>query len=360
MKRLPLWPSSANKWMTCSGQPRIAAIANGFPKDDTVYSGEGKLAHEWLSCRLKYKRPVIDDFADLPNDQVKILDETVDQIKLYAEVGGFEIHSEEHFTLDFDTHTMNLYVDIVLVNDDRLIVLDYKHGEGVAVNPQDNPQLMLYLWAATVDYPDRRMEVGIIQPRGQGDEWEQVEVRQEDLDVFADDVWIAVNEAYAEDVRYVKGHHCQFCPGVKNPICPAQLHAAIDAVCENDEDGDGTTSWWLLDHLDGLKKVVKGVDAAADVWLKQGKRIPGWVLEEKDGRRTWHEPEEVPAMLAELIGGEEGDYKQNKKVPPITITDASKLAKRKGVDISQLIHRPTTMKRVRGDKQTNAMEAIDV
>lgn len=361
MKRLPLWPSSADKWLVCSGQPRISSIAQGFGKDDDKYTGEGKLAHEYLHWLLDINARLPDDADRLPVDQKAIVGDVADEIKEYAELGGLNILSEQHCELTFGQHKMNLYIDIVLYNDDRLIILDYKHGEGKIVSPHGNPQLMLYMYAVYMALaPHDIMEVGIIQPRGQGEAWTQIPVTDHQLRDFCTDVSTAVTAAYSNEVEYVKGPHCQFCPGTKNPICPAQLHAAIDAVCLDEEDPDRTTSWWLLDHVEGLRKVASGVDKAANVWLKRGRAIPGWCLEESDGRRRWIEPEEVPAVLAELLGGEEGDYKQNKKVPPITITEATKLAREKGVNINNLIHKPKTMKRVKGESIDNiAMEAIE-
>lgn len=355
MKRLPLWPSSASKWIKCSGQPRIAAIANGFPREDNQFSAEGTLAHEYLhNCLTDENQPV-----DLPDDQKALLDEVAEEIKMYAQVGGFKLLSEQKFKLQFGKHCMNLIADIVLVNDNRLLVLDYKHGEGLAVDPHDNPQLLLYLSAVANSYPGRELEVGIIQPRGFGNGWTQIEVEQTELDSFIDTVTHAVKSAYAPEVEYVKGPHCQFCAGTKNPLCPAQLKAAIDATVESNLDGEDTTSWWLLEHLDGLKKVVKGVDEAADTWLKKGRVIEGWELEATEGRRKWYAPEEVPGALAETLGGKEEDYQTIKKIP-MTLTEAMRVARKKKIDISGMIHRPTRLKRVRSEnKKTIEMGAIE-
>lgn len=356
MKRLPLWPSSAAKWLLCSGQPRIAAIANDWPQEEGKYSEEGTLAHEYLQLALESKPRA---HIDLPQGQKDLIEGVAQEVLTLKELGDYELLCEETFFLDFETgrtqvplmHTMRLKIDIVLVNDTDIVVLDYKHGEGKVVDVMDNPQLLLYLAAVAEAYPGREnLQVGIIQPRGLGEGWSKVDVAQEELNDFLGKVKLATGVAYSPTVEYIKGPHCQFCPGVANPVCPAQLHAAIDTVTfEEDVEDSQLTSWWLLDHLDGLKKIVKGVDEAANVWLKKGRDIAGWCLESRPGRRRWVQPEEVAPILADLLGGKDEDY-QVATYKPITLTEATKLAKKAKVNIDALIEQPTVLKRVRGEK----------
>lgn len=363
MKRLPLWPSSASRWLICPGQPRIAAIAMDNPREENPYADEGKAAHgylEWCLTGGEGEAP-----CGVPEDQRAELTEIAEIIRFQADITGKRLSSEMALTLTFDTgrddpatHEMHLYADIVLEDDASVTILDYKHGAGIQVRVVDNPQLLLYLLAAREQFPGRRFfSMGVIQPRGQGEGWATVTVTTEQLDAFMDRVSAAVKAAYAKEVDYVPGN-CQFCPGTQNPICPAHLSTMINAVIEEPD----MQSWWLLDHLEGIKKVASGVDKAADVWLRSGKRIEGWTLESRPGRRTWYAPEEVPGVLAELLGGDESKYQTTKTVP-ITLTEATKIAKRRKVDIDGLIHQPMTTKRIRtedrAENEETKMEAIE-
>lgn len=352
MIRLPLWPSSAHRWMRCPGQPRVTALSQRGPREESQYSSDGVKAHLYLNRRLKGESV---EGIDLPPDQIEVVEGTVQWVKTFAEEHDLKIASEQALCLDFDTgnpvypkHHMRLIIDIILYNDTDLIIVDYKHGDGVAVDVDNNPQLLLYLLAAAQALPGRKSyTVGIIQPRTD-DQFSFTEVDPKTLIDFNADIKNAILKAYNPcGVEYVAGRHCQFCAGTKDPVCPAMLNSAIDALVEiKHGDDPDVHAWWLLDHIDNLRKIAKGVDTAADTWLKSGKEIEGWSLEERSGRSVWIEPEEVPIILANMLEGSEEDYYEIKR-KPIGITAARKLAKQQGVSIDYMIKRPRILKRVK-------------
>jgi len=348
-----------------------------LPQEDSVYSSEGKIAHAILEANLTGKNPVdcLDDGLKkevgdvhfetwLPTDQMEAIWDTADDIRRYAEMGGYEIICEQRLPLPFSwvdpgvpppppptSHEMNCRIDVLLVNDTSLVVLDYKHGAGQFVQVENNSQLLLYLLAANHAYPGREiLSMGVVQPRGVGDGWHSVRVTRDELKGHARNFHNAIKKAYAEKVEYVKGDHCGMCVGLKG-LCPAYLEQAIDMVATTGVDypGIGTDMpWWLLDVEKSLRAYIKGVDEYADTWLKSGREIPGWSMVEAPGRRTWWQPDEVAATLAEKLGGRKEDYEQMQGPPePICLTDALKLAKGKKADLSAMINVPRTLKRVK-------------
>lgn len=377
--RLPLWPSHANRWVQCPGQPWVNKVALKHPRGDSPYAESGKLAHAILESLLS-GRPVGDCLDEgmrerfpalhwegwLPEDEIASIIESVKDIEDFAASVGGEIVCESTLNLSFPygggDHEMHLRIDILIINDYSVTVIDYKHGAGMRVYLDDNKQMTLYALAAREKYPNRAISTGILQPRGMGEGLDLTVLDTEYLDKSYKIFGEAIETAY-QGPEYNQGTWCQMCVG-NNGFCPAQLASAIKTAAINDGKIDENMPWWVLDNIDDLKRFVKGVDEYSYTWLKGGNRIPGWALVSRPGRRKWDQPEEVPAVLAKLLGGTEEDYKQKQVVKPITITDASKLAKKGNVDLSALVQAPTTLRRERVDESemqsTGAFEMSSV
>lgn len=373
MINLNIRPSASARWLNCSGNPRVQTIADKLPQEpDAPYAAEGTLAHAYLEFCLTGENDT-ELFDALPEDDKKLISDVADQITWYAETCGYEIETEREYKITLtlqDGRTVDIvgHIDVLLSNDDSLVVLDYKHGAGKHVSVVNNPQTLLYLLAAVEGRaaegkpPSLNHAMGIIQPRGVGDGWRMINVPADKLTEFRAEVVTAVEAAYKPWVEYNRGPHCWKCPGQRG-LCPAVLSQAVDVIVQTppkdtfkDEEVEaifgrifgGSLPWPLLDKLDDVKAFVKELSAYADVYLKSGKPIPGWALETAPGRRTWAEPEEVPAVLAELLGGTPAMYEKVVK-SPITLTEAERRAKKKGVKIDGLIKKPVTQKRVKSE-----------
>jgi hypothetical protein len=345
----------------------VQAIANRLPPEpDPPDAAEGTAAHKWLEHYLGgCGKPEV----DIPNDQKILLSQVADDIEWYAETMGYSIQTEVEYTLTFELsngarHEMKLHADIVLRNETDLIVLDYKHGPGRPVEVRGNSQTRLYLLGAVSSLPQghtvNNFSMGIIQPRGRGEGWQQVVVSREELQQTEVEAYAAIERAYADRVEYIPGPHCWRCPG-RRGLCPAVLTDAIDCcviVPQKVQSKDltietladmfgGVLPWRLLDIAAETKTFLKTLEDYADVWLKSGKTISGWGLESSHGRRSWENPEEVPGVLTELLGGRVEDYQKIKPPAPINLTDAERIAKRKGVKIDGLIKKPVVQKRVK-------------
>jgi hypothetical protein len=384
MRPLTIRPSSAARWRNCAGNPRVQTIADALPREpDAPYAAEGTLAHAWLEYHLEGSsnpplkqvwvngKGACQESDDLPGDQAQLIEDVADDILWYADFAGYQIETEKEYAIELtlaDGRVIPIlgHIDILLHNETDLVVLDYKHGAGKHVSVIDNPQTMLYLLAAlegraAEGYPAPvNLGMGIIQPRGVGDGWSMVTVDPEELLKFRAGVLAAVEAAYQPNVEYNPGPHCWKCPGQRG-LCPAILETAIDCVVQtpskdvfNDAEVEdvmthvfgGVLPWPLLDKLDDVRTFAKELANYADVYLKAGKSIPGWGLETVPGRRAWSHPEEVPGALAEILGGQPGDYERVTKTP-VTLTEAERIAKKKGKKIDGLLKKPVTQKRVK-------------
>lgn len=75
--------------------------------------------------------------------------------------------------------------DCVIIGDDTLHVIDFKYGNGVVVDVENNPQPMLYglgaLNAYHMFYSPQKVILTIFQPRAEGDTVKEWEISTEDL-----------------------------------------------------------------------------------------------------------------------------------------------------------------------------------
>ncbi len=408
VKRLPLWPSHAERWINCSGQPRVALAAKtALGERQNSFAAEGTAAHAYLEARLKGKPlprivPVahlekefdelngelrqiliyadedgalceedckdrdeleakrlflqkrIDEANKSNAEQIAVVEEAAEQIEFLRDLGGFKMEVEVYLEYEIAHHVVNCKVDVLLHNATHVLVIDYKHGQGWKVACQGNPQMMLYGLAAYRRFPGRSISVAISQPRGVGDGYVEYEVPPEELSRWAETFETAARRAYANRAEYVIGPWCQGCPGMAG-VCPAIMSETIDVIAEMPQPGaDGPTTgtlprpWWILDVAKPVREFVKAVEDDADRELWERRQVPGWELQESKGRRAWIDPDEVPHVLAEKLGGSPDDYcKTTKK--PIGITEATKLAKGHLLNLDSMMHAEPVLKRVRSD-----------
>jgi hypothetical protein len=217
-----------------------------------------------------------------------------------------------------------------------LHVWDYKHGVGVIVEAENNPQGLYYgagaveelgLW----DLVDT-IVIHIVQPRaahwkGPHRSWT---VTAEFLGDWVEETLIpAMNRAervmvpvqgsdafYYEVPEPVMGDHCQFCP-VRHLKCPALLKTKerLEAMVLTYESLgiEGFTPeerGEILDLTERLKPMVKGNNAEVAKLFAKGTAIPGWKQVRGKVNRRWPDTVklgEVELPIAEVARKEFGD-----------------------------------------------------
>lgn len=315
MAHAVLGPSSAKRWMTCPGSVRLS---RGMPNRSSKYADEGTEAHALAEALIRAHMNPCDNEAQKRADDLALtatvemmtaVNVYVDKVLSYLRA-GFEVVLllEQRVSLDslgvdvWGTSDLIAYVPALR----RLIVGDYKHGAGVAVEVEANPQLMIYALGAWVSIAMRRewtvesVETFICQPRKEHDDGP---IRTHtytllDLIEFADEVIVAAAATDKPDAPLVAGEHCRFCPAKAQ--CPARVNA-INAVV-------------TVPGLPSLPSVAAmSVEQAAQVlaaadrvkfadWLddvraflqneaEAGRAVPGYKLVPKQGRRKWDKSE---------------------------------------------------------------------
>ena len=152
--------------------------------------------------------------------------------------------------------------------------LDYKHGAGIAVEVENNPQLLDYgLGALLADvHPAKRVKLVIVQPRcdhadGPVRDWE---IDAIDLLDFRADLKAYAEATQRADAVLVSGDHCKFCAAA--PLCPA-LEKKAQAVAKLGLSGALLRSREVAAALDMLDAVEPAPKLSASSPIKRRWRV---------------------------------------------------------------------------------------
>lgn len=302
--------SSAARWLHC---PPSARLAEQFPDTGSKYAAAGTLAHsiaelkarkyflEPMSARsfsTKMKKlkedpsydPGMEAATDAYLDHLKELALTFEQppfVALEVRVDFSRVAPEGFGT-----------ADCVMIGGGTMHIVDYKNGAGVAVEAEENPQMMLYaIGAMTTFYPifgDSIETVGlhIVQPHAGGvKSWQ---LTREELDDFGLEARGPAKLAYDGEGDFNPGPWCDdhFCPARATCMARAKKLLELENVSGQDPDliSDNTLGVFLT-RAAQLQKWVSALQDHAFKKLMEGKAIPGWKLVEGRISREWGDQE---------------------------------------------------------------------
>ena len=361
--------------INCPGSVALAATVPESPS--SAYAEEGTLAHAFAEYFLREgERNAIQHVGatlDGKVDAVPLSEDMAAAVQVYldavwAEIDASkdaELYVEQSFVFDKEALPAAEEGEVYGANDamvyhradKRLVVFDYKHGQGVSVSAEDNSQLKFYACGALLgkDWPIAEIELVIVQPRARDAEENDGGVKRWSLDVLEvleftaviNDAVAAAKaiQAYSGDVgrnsALNAGSHCRWCPA--KAVCPALERGALDNLAATVGPLDFTAAPVTPKQLPAPKdldvqrianivasaKVLRdwltGVEGFAEGLLVQGVPVPGFKLVEKIGRRQWtSDDESIAGWLTMVHGLDEADVR-----PPslCTITEAQKLLK---------------------------------
>ena len=193
--------------------------------------------------------------------------------------------------------------DCLIVADDTLSVIDYKHGLGVLVEADKNPQMMCYALGALElfdgIYDIRQVSMTIFQPRREN--VSTCTLTKEELLQWADTVLKPTAELAAQGKgEYKAGDHCRFCK--IRATCRKRAEYNLElakydfAMPSTLEDREVEAVLAKADEL------VSWVGDMKDYALQQalsGKKWAGWKLVEGRSNRRYVSDEAVAAKVEE-------------------------------------------------------------
>lgn len=302
-----LSPSSAHRWLNCPLAPRLEAQ---LPEQTSEYAREGTVAHS--VCEAAAKKHFKKIKAAEYNKAIKKLktnelwdDEMLRTAETYVEhlaERAMSFPNEPYIAFEVKVDISD-YVpeafgrcDCVMFSGDTLIITDYKHGKGVPVSAEENPQLMLYALGALKLYQPlvgaglKNVEIYIDQPRiGSYEGWT---CPVSDLLAWGDEVKPKAQMAFMGFGEYHAGEWCRFCRA--NGICKAQADqqtSAFDdfgeAVCNSNALLTPEQMGEVLERGKNLVEWYNAVQKKALEAILNGAKVPGWKCVECRSNRAW-------------------------------------------------------------------------
>lgn len=338
--------------MPCPGS---LAFCEDFPDKESADAALGTRAHEAAERLLngaKYDAVFISEYGvDIAQAVIAYADAIATRHgTLLVEIGL----PLEGITDEPDAEGTS---DAVIIGDDYIEVHDYKHGVGVKVFADDNPQTQMYGLGAVDKYaafgPFSEVRMFIHQPRlGHLDYAVMtVDALEEKRIVFREAAHVArsllksnFNGNEVERQRAIQQHlqpgekQCKFCPG--KAACPAFEKYVREAVSMKFDDISEETVAQavavqsigcheeriadLYRHLGMIEMWINAVRAEAKMLADEG-RLPGWkFVEHRAGDRRWSSEEEAKQILKSMRLRDDEMYSQ-KLISP---TQAEKLLKK--------------------------------
>ena len=306
-----LGASSAHRWLNCPGS---ISLTDKLYKDATIKpstnraAAEGTAAHLVLSSCLedgddaismKDMEIEVGDWVFVVDDEmVAGVQETLDWIRARiskAKQDGFEVQlyverGMESFTDEDAFGTGDVIIHIV---NDRVIILDFKYGRGVSVEP-DSDQNYYYGYLAVENYIEdpeavKVAECWIAQPRiphPNGTIRRHITNVDELTSWWFNRALPGMERTRDKDAELVIGEHCRFCPAKGH--CPAlksevfEFPMGIDTAHLTDEELGS-----ILEKLKALATVQSTFESEALRRARRGDKIPGFKLVRKKANRTW-------------------------------------------------------------------------
>lgn len=337
-KHAILSPSAAHRWLHCTPAPRVEAE---FPETTSEYAEEGRLAHSVCELAAKKKFTVMNNRTY--NSRLKKLkadpkwdDEMLSTAATYVEHLTEHAMRFEHapyvaleVQVDITDYAPEAFgtCDCIMIGGDELIITDYKHGKGVPVSAQDNPQMLLYALGALKLYRPiygdmiRRVSTYIDQPRL--DSYDGASLTVEELLAWGESIKPKAAAAFMGTGEFAPGEWCRFCRAKAKCRARANQNTALEdfkdciplgrsipmqaeydatgfkpSNCLTDEEIGA-----LLVRAEGLVAWYNDLKEYALVACLNGKTIPGWKAVEGRSTRAWTDQD--AALEALMAGGVE-------------------------------------------------------
>ena len=364
-KHSHLGASSAHRWINCPGS--IKACENAPPQKESEYAKEGTAAHKLGEMCLskkehqlkanpeEYLGETIQGFV-VDTGMVEAVGLYVDTVRKDQEEINGKLEVEKRMDLSSVFRGMFGTNDaVVYARWSKLIVYDYKHGQGHAVDVVDNPQLLYYALGAYLDlgpvFDFTEIELVIVQPRadhpdGPVRRWV---ISLEDLVQWSDRLREAAIATQQPDAPRKAGDHCRWCaaqatcPAAQQrvtDIAQADFTEPVEKTLKKPEELTPEQIKMVLDNAGFLDTWIKAVEEHAESQAKAGFPVPGYKLVQKRSTRQWRDEVEVVKELEPKFGKK--IYSEPKVLSPAQMEKM--IGKKEGgtIVVETLSHNPDT------------------
>lgn len=333
--------SGASKWLHCTPSARLEET---LPESTSTYAEEGRIAHS--IAELKLRKALIDPIGPkkfttalkalqahekYDPEMLSCTDTYVEYIQGVTHGYAIKPYVIAEKRVDYSAYAPEGFgtADCLVVGGDTLHVIDYKHGKGVPVFAEDNPQMKLYALGAVeaykLLYSIKRIVMVIIQPRL--DSISECEISIDELQAWGEGIKPIAQMAFNGEGVSASGEWCRFCRA--KALCRArserhlsleeEFGLAVPPLLSNDEVGV------ILLKAKNIHAWVDSLEEYALATVLSGGDIPGWKAVAGRGARKFEDTDK--AFKAVIDAGYKEDLLYNRK--PITLTEVEKLMGKK-------------------------------
>ena len=330
-------PSAASRWLKCPGSIKAS---EGIEDKSSPYAQEGTLAHEIAEACLRNRTDPM-EYKD-----TKMAEDMAEYIAAYVDyvnsINGFHSYEQK---VDFSHLVPDGFgtVDALIIEGDKIHVIDLKYGKGVQVFAEDNPQLMLYAIGAYSEvemlHEVKTITLHIVQPRlDHIDVWETT---PEALLKWGAWVQERANLALSDDPPFAPGEdQCRFC--LVQATCQALYDYSVKIIGQEFEDLSDNNPGQLseakirevLENAGLIRGWLNAVEDHVFNLLNEGGDFKGFKLVEGRSLRKWKDENEAVKLLEQELG----DQAYEKKI--LSPAKAEKALGKKKTILKDLIIKP--------------------
>lgn len=368
----PFGPSKAHRWLHCHASIREEAR---YPSTTSVYAEEGSAAHRLAELCLrnmvekKRRKPSYYIGKTCDETGLEYTQEMVDNVQVYLNIVFSlydpitdEIYIETKLSAPSvgDNHYGTVDCIILKIKTKEIIVIDFKYGKGIAVDANENEQLLCYAMMAVETFSGIQWKYAsqhIVQPRLDDPAMRHTQwaYKVSTLKKFRKEVKDAVKGANSPNPQYSPDEkRCHFCRAQVS--CKAlQEHTLkvmrqdfdfIEADTEFDFRDPETLSpdeiKAILDNKRLIETWLSSVQAfAIDSLEKDPGAVPGYKVVEGRSLRKWKYPElKTQKKLLSLFPDLSKKDLQSTKL--LSVAQFEKLVGKKNADtIKLLVDKPS-------------------
>ncbi len=299
--------STAKRVINCPGSVKLCQQVP--PKPSSSYADTGTLLHnaiaEILGADARFDAIIGAEYNGITLTQELYEDKLVPAVRALHEVDPDEqMEYAVEQSVSFGDLLPGVFGSCDLIGriGDRAVILDWKFGDGVAVEADENPQLMFYA-AAAMRTPSlawvfdgaKEVECIIVQPPS----IKRWVTSFDRLRMFERELVFAVKQSEKPDAALHAGEHCRWCAA--KPICPQMTGAADRALAKQVKELNTQELGLALTKAEMLEEWIKDLRALAIQVLEKNGEVPGYKLVQKRGTRQWIDEQKAIEHLSMFL-----------------------------------------------------------
>lgn len=311
--------------------PGSYALAKDLPRDDkgSEHAERGTALHqaiEFYLLDMEEDGLTLDDMEGMNFNNFTITQELIDDKlkpalaafkEIIASMGG-EVDYMVEVKASLGTQIPGAFgtIDILgRASNGRILVLDWKFGDGVKVSVKGSKQHGFYAACALYDEDEDikdligttgavELTFAVVQPRPSypnEPDYEVWETTSEWVEDLTDLLCETYEKMMGPNPPLKTGAHCRWCPA--KHICPEQQRGVFDVASSvPTAEMDVVTIAKMLEQAAQAEDAIKAIRQHALAELERGVKIPGWKLVPKRATRRYNDEAAAEEAIRKMSG----------------------------------------------------------